>query len=303
MLDKILLIMIATSLTLFALDSEQKSQVRAQRSLKLSFIVNSYMASKNAKRHVINLAGKQRMLTQKMVKLALLSDLQVDTENSKVQLLKTAKLYQQTLNGFLEADTSLKLQKTKAAEIRDYIKALQKEWRPFYENIKSCEKHPKALSYVIDKNQPLLAHSDKLVKLFKKYGSKSNFMEKSRENIIDIAGRERMLIEKMTKEKLLLAKQINIQENRKNLQQTITLFENSLKALRKGDSRLHITKAHDKEIVMQLNKVNTLWKKLKPYYVETKSSTTVLSALVSQARVLREEMNDAVHLCEIKADY
>ncbi len=303
MLSKVCAIMIATSLTLFALDNQQKSHERAKKSFQLSSIVKSYMASKNAKRHIINLAGKQRMLTQRMVKLALLGGLKIDRENSKELLMKTAKLYDKTLNGFLEGDTSLKLEKTRDKQLRAYIKTLKQEWSAFYKNIEMYEKNPKALSYLIENNHLLLMHSDKLVKLFKKYGTKSNFMEKSRKNIIDIAGRERMLIEKMTKEKLLLAKQIKVQENRKNLQDTITLFYNSLKALRKGDSKLHIAKANNKTIVLQLGKVNDLWKKLKPSYQNSKSSTKELSALVSKARVLRKEMNDAVHLCEIKADY
>ncbi len=303
MFRKISLIMIASTLTLVAFDAQQKTELRAKRTLKLSSIVNAYISSKNAKRHSINLAGKQRMLTQKMMKLAVMRTLDIDSEKSKQALLQTAKLYDTTLKGFLAGDNTLALKRVTDPKVISFIKQLQKEWEIFYKDIALLDTKSTHISSLIEKNTKLLSDSDRLVKLLKRYGTKSNFMEKSRENIIDIAGRERMLLEKMTKEKLLVTKGIQVEKNRKSQKATMQLFDDSLRALREGDSKLHIAKAHNQKILTQLDKVDTLWHELRGAYLKDDSSKKTLSDLVAKAERLRDEMNRAVHLYETIADY
>ncbi len=50
---------------------------------------------------VINLAGKQRMLTQKMSKEALFIAKGIDVEKNKESLKKTAELFDKTLKGLI----------------------------------------------------------------------------------------------------------------------------------------------------------------------------------------------------------
>lgn len=57
----------------------------------------------------INLAGKQRMLTQKMSKESLLISLKIAPEQNKKSIKATAKLFEQTLIGLQAGNQSLGL--------------------------------------------------------------------------------------------------------------------------------------------------------------------------------------------------
>jgi len=61
---------------------------------------------------IINLAGKQRMLTQKMSKEALFIAKGISVDANKASLAKTVALFDKTLKGLVAGDASLNLPKT-----------------------------------------------------------------------------------------------------------------------------------------------------------------------------------------------
>ncbi|WP_434511013.1 methyl-accepting chemotaxis protein [Desulfitobacterium sp. AusDCA] len=83
----------------------------------------------------INLAGKQRMLSQKMSKEAALIIYDADTPESRKILDETAKLFDRTLKGFGQGDTGLGLIPTTQSNILAELKKGQEAWQPFYEKI------------------------------------------------------------------------------------------------------------------------------------------------------------------------
>jgi hypothetical protein len=285
----------------------EKSVKREKQALKLSSLVGQFMQKKSVQNHIINLSGKQRMLTQKMSKLALLISLNVNQVENKKSLTKAYKLYEKTLKGFLNGDTSLGLPATKNRKIASFIQKLQKEWSPFSKNIqtivKSSKRDSKALGYVIKNNEKLLKMSNQLVQSFKKAQTEQTFMEKSRANIVDIAGRQRMLTQKMTKEKLLVLAKVRIDQNRKKLQETINLFDSSLDGLMNGDNTLMITKPSNKKVVKQLQVVNALWRDLKPLYEKKKLQEKELAKVIDENPILLAQMHKAVLLSVDVADY
>jgi nitrate/nitrite-specific signal transduction histidine kinase len=66
---------------------------------------------------VINLAGKQRMLTQKMSKEALFVTKGIDADKNKEALSKTEGLFDKTLTGLINGDKDLDLPKNENKEI------------------------------------------------------------------------------------------------------------------------------------------------------------------------------------------
>jgi hypothetical protein len=326
-----LLVEMNKAVTLF-----EKSIKKEKQALKLSSIVGSYMKQKNIQNHIINLSGKQRMLTQKMTKLALLVSLGIDKKNNKAKLqkstkqydttleallltlgedkdkhraklIKASKLYDKTLNGFLNGDQTLGLPATKNKKIIALIKKIQKEWKEFDKNIQkisdSEKKDSEALNFVISNNENLLKMSNQLVQDFKNSQSKQTFLEKARLNIVDVAGRQRMLTQKMTKEKLLILLKIDSDKNSKKLKKTIKLFDDSLKALRFGDKNLNIVKPSNKKIKKQLEKVAKLWEELKPLYLKNNLSKKELAKLVKENPILLAKMHKAVTLSAEAIDY
>ncbi len=118
---------------------------------------------------VINLAGKQRMLTQKMTKEALGV---VSGKVKPAELLKTAKLFDKTLTGLLFGDAGLGLPKTKKKEIVEQLFKVKDLWGTFYKKIKTLTETKsnaeklKAEKYLLANNIPLLKEMNKAVKMY-----------------------------------------------------------------------------------------------------------------------------------------
>jgi hypothetical protein len=188
--------------------------------LDMASLVDDLMSGDNLIKKRINRSGKQRMLTQRMTKLALLISLNINKEEEKKSLLKFANMYDETLNEFKKGNADLGFTKENNEKIAKQIAVVEKIWKEFLNNIKIVadgkDKKDKALNYIIDNNGKLLKESNKLVSLYEKSNTSQNYMEKAMVKIVNIAGRQRMLTQKMTKEKLLCVKGKKREQQRVN---------------------------------------------------------------------------------------
>ncbi|MGB9712401.1 MAG: type IV pili methyl-accepting chemotaxis transducer N-terminal domain-containing protein, partial [Dissulfurimicrobium sp.] len=87
---------------------------------------------------------------------------------------------------------------------------------------------------------------------------------------INMAGMERMLSQKMTKDAALIVK--NDSEEQKgrlidDLKEASTLFDNSLKALKDGGKDSWLSPATNERLVSELNKLEDIWR---PFYSNVK---------------------------------
>ncbi len=119
---------------------------------------------------VINIAGRQRMLTQKMSKEALAYQVYKD-EQSLTALAATAHLFDKSIKALAHGDPSIDLAEPPTSpEISKAIEKLTSMWRPFYEHIQilaavggggfADESH---LKYVMDHNVEILKQANALV--------------------------------------------------------------------------------------------------------------------------------------------
>ena len=268
---------------------------KATTQLDFSSLVDEFMNEENSLKTTINLAGKQRMLTQLMTKLSLQIDMNIQKKSNLTKLKKTAELYDNTLKD---------LKKTTSKEVLKKITLVEKAWNPFYEEVNHLmegKKSKEALKYIVDKNENLLTLSNELVKAFEATNSSDNYLEKARLHIVNVAGRERMLTQKMTKEKLLIVK--GEEQYDSKLKETIALFDDSLTLLIKGDSKKMISKPTNEKIVAQLKVVSKLWSKLKPLYEKKKNSAKELAIVISKNPLLLKEMNSMVKMAEKEIEY
>ncbi len=285
----------------------EKSIKKEKQAIQLSSIVNQYMEAKSLQNHIINLSGKQRMLTQKISKLSLLVVLGIEPKENRARLLKATDLYDKTLRGFLKGDASLGLPPTNNAKIADYIKRLQQVWKPFEESARKVAKDRKAgiepVGYIVKNNEKLLGMSNELVQMFKRSFPKQTFLEKARADIVDVAGRQRMLTQKMTKEKLLVLLKVKPEENRKKLKETVALFDTTLRALIEGDPERNIIKPSNPSIKTALQKVAKIWEGLKPLYLKETLKKRELDRIVKENPILLAQMHRAVTLSASVAEY
>ncbi len=273
--------------------------------LDFSSLVNDFMQEGNVLKKTINLSGKERMLTQNMTKLALQSSLNIQRDKSRKSLKKVADLYGKTLNGFKNGDSDLGLKATTNKKVKERIDIVEKAWKPFYGAVNKIvdgkDKDGKAVDYLIANNEKLLKLSNDLVEAYESSNTSVNYLEKARLHTVNIAGRQRMLTQKMTKEKLLILK--GQKEYESKLAETVKLFDTSLTALIKGDKSQHITKPSNEKIVKQLKVVSKLWAELKPLYEKKKNSAKELATIITKNETLLKEMNKMVKMAEVEVEY
>jgi hypothetical protein len=256
-----------------------------------SSIIESFEEGNNRLKEKTNLAGKQRMLTQRITKLALLIDSNIKSKKNIKKLQKETKLYSQNLIT-LQSDND---KSTKQLQIITNL------WRPFKKNIENVIQKKKGIEYITQHNEELLNASNKLVSIYETSNLNLNYLDKAKLHIVNLAGRQRMLLEKMSKEKILLFKKDNTYKNK--LKTSISEFDSALKKLRSGDSTKHIPKVSNPKLIKKLNIIEPLWKKLKPLYIKEDLNQKELLTLIRQSSLLLLESNIYVKLTELETEY
>ena len=118
---------------------------------------------------------------------------------------------------------------------------------------------------------------------------------------IDVAGRQRMLSQRVAKEAMMAAAGV---EQRSVVEKTITLFEDSHRDLLQGNAKLRIPAVTDGAIRDQLVKVEGLWRGYKKEilaYIDAPDEAT-LKAIHQQSPVVLKEMNKGVGMMAREAN-
>ncbi|MBB1487436.1 methyl-accepting chemotaxis protein [Oceanospirillum sediminis] len=110
---------------------------------------------------------------------------------------------------------------------------------------------------------------------------------------INIAGRQRMLSQRIAKEAFLVAAEI---EQKAALQKTITLFERSHQDIVKGNPAEGMNPISDNAILTQMDKVYDLWQEYKSTLIQYTDAPdkTLMERIHQQSPVVLQEMNKAV---------
>ncbi len=300
---KLLIVLKEMNVTVGLYEKSVKKQITFTA---IASIVNTVTSLQNKKGHVINLAGKQRMLTQEMSKESLLVALGIDKKQNLKNLKNTSALYDKTLNGFLNGEKSLDLKKA-GKKLQKQLANVKSIWTPFYANIQKITAggilDKKALSHIVKNNEKLFNASHKSVLMFKDEKSFDNSIDSVMTQNIDLAGKQRMLTQKMTKEKLLVIGGMDVANNFKNLKTSVALFDKTLQGLMDGDKTLNLTGTTIIYLKEQLETVEDMWMKLKPIYLKKKVSDKEISQIIKGNLPLLKEMDKAVKMFEDAADY
>ncbi len=112
---------------------------------------------------VINLSGRQRMLTQKMTKEYLLVALGIEPEKNRQNLIRTMALFETTLMGLKDGNDILP--PTKDPKIRAQLDKVFALWRQF-KPLLSKPATPENLKVIARLNLPLLAEMNRAVKMY-----------------------------------------------------------------------------------------------------------------------------------------
>jgi len=247
---------------------------------------------------ILNLSGKQRMLTQKMSKEALLVGKGIDIENNQKALKKTIALFDKTLKGLLNGDKELNLVKTKDKKIikeLQSVSALWKEFKIFIDRIADGKFKRTALKAIEMGNIPLLQSMNHIVKMYEeKY--KEQLSDKTA-TTINLAGKERMLIQKMTKELLLIAHNLESNSYMNSLKRGGRFFKDTLCELINDKEATKSPK-----VEKELQEVKKLWDKYQESIVNTELSEKGIHKFNEKEKVFVEKMTSKLIIVATKID-
>ncbi|MCH9741100.1 MAG: type IV pili methyl-accepting chemotaxis transducer N-terminal domain-containing protein [Epsilonproteobacteria bacterium] len=177
---------------------------------------------------VINISGKQRMLTQKISK----DIFRLSTSNSSDTsgIVKNLKEFDNSLNDLIKGNSQRGIYKPPTEEIKEQLLLVQKQWLPFKERVESFVTYLPTIrakkDFVFNNNFHLLNYSDDIVKTMVKLNVEGFY--------IDLAGKQRMLSQRMISYALLYLNETkpesysNFVESFKEYDKTIKMFSSNI---------------------------------------------------------------------------
>lgn len=220
----------------------------------------------------VDVAGKQRMFTQRMLKDYAMVGLQNDFGNPQQDLKDTMEEFSQNLESLIafnkESATNESLTKVKAL------------WTPIREQLQSSPLKENAAKLQEDL-ETLLAQANDATALFAKQTGKESG------NIINISGRQRMLSQRMASLYMLKVWGIDDPKFQEKMDKSMTLFSTSLDTLMKSD--------------MNTPEINALLSNVKKSYmffeIMNKSKSKFIPALIfKKSNEILKDMNTVTGL-------
>jgi len=206
-----------------------------------------------------------------MAKCAVLMKNDISLESNREILMHSAKEFDAFINGMYHGDKKLHLKKETDKQILEELDEVNEEWKKFYSNIKNLYKEGKinkdAYGYIIENNEKLLRLSHKLTQTIQSKTILNTNDNQVIINTLKFADRQKMLTQKMLKEKFLVYTNENKERNNVRLRGSVILFKNGLNGLLNGDKKRGIAKFTNKKIKKKLEEMNSLYKESEELYI------------------------------------
>ena len=245
----------------------------------------------------INLAGRQRMLTQLLAKATCFISLGVDDKAQANVMWTTHDIFEEVLVALRKGNAELRMLPEQDPQILAALDTIAKHWMSYGRAVQQGD-----LPAVIEQNIVLLNAINDSVTLFEKRYGAAGKVPPEIAAAINIAGRQRMLSQKASKELCLIAAGSDVAGNRASLVATMDLFERSLRALRDGEATMGLRPAPNDAIRGLIKTGEAEWAKLKAVLARVaQGGTAGVSEVASVASLnmpVLEAMEDIVEAYE-----
>lgn len=216
-------------------------------------------------RHKINLSGRQRMLSQRMAAATCMAASGFDGKSRAEVAWFAHSEFAAALAELQYGNESKNIPAEGDRAILAAFEEVEQVWAsvgPAVQQLSSGDLHPVVLRQLLTGNLPLLKASNAVVtQIVARYGG--DVIDPESAKTINIAGRQRMLSQKMMKQACFVAADFELEKNKAALVETIALFDRSLVQLRNGDGPSGVMAPPNPDVARQLDYVATLWEEYK----------------------------------------
>lgn len=258
----------------------------------------------DAGKYRINIAGKQRALTQRMAKAACFIELGVEKEMHLASLAKSHDEFDKVLHILREGSPELFVTPETDRRTLEGLNRVLKTWEGFGAAIQHVvdtgEVSFEAEEEILEANVIALSEMNEAVAHIQHEYANPNEMNMAAAVSINIFGRQRMLAQQASKEFCYVAAAHHVQEEKELLAKTHALFENSMLAIMHGMPAVGISPPPNQEISDQLEVVHNIWLPMDDIFTraaagEVPTKEEILF-IATENNHLTEEMNKAVHM-------
>ena len=231
----------------------------------LSLPVHSFLNDAEA----INKSGLQRMLSQRIAKGYLMIGLEVNPEEAIKQLDNSIALY--------EAQTLELMDYAPNREISKTLQLIASHWQSYRIMVLTQPEQANALK-VIEDSDTLLKLNEKLVRQIEQYANHKAA------HLINTAGRQRMLSQRIGKYYLAMAWKLPIPDLEAR-------FNESVKEFEEGLDTLNASKLNNPQITAQLQKASSQWQFSKTGFKMNRLNQYVPTVISVTTESLLKKMN------------
>ncbi|MEL6681305.1 MAG: type IV pili methyl-accepting chemotaxis transducer N-terminal domain-containing protein [Pseudomonadota bacterium] len=227
----------------------------------------------------IDFSGKLRMLSQRIVAAGCNYAAGIDPEKSGAVLSATSVEFQKIIDALEFGDPDLGIigaEERRRTQVG--ISKLRELWDPTNATaqlIAAGDTSPELVMQLADQSAPLLEMAKLLVTEISAQYSDPTALLQSDALVIDIAGRQRMLSQRMSKNDCLISSGVNTETATAELQGASEMFEVSLMALRNGMDEAGIKEPPNDTIADGLDTVINGWTELKPLVEKVVSGESI----------------------------
>lgn len=263
------------------------------------FEISSAQASK-----IVDVAGRQRMLSQRMVKSACLTVAHVNFDVNYSDMIAAHDDFQIAHVGLRRGSVELGILPVTMENVVAEMRIVDAQWRvmsPFIGQFANFGTISGNDLFALDQHSLILTAStgDTVGTIVEGYATNFKDISLAQTITVNIAGRQRMLSQKMVKEMCMMT----VMGLESDLEHTIEMFDTSLNALINGFPEAGVMAPPNASILAKLIEAEQLWTVLKPAAVAACEgdipSTETLAEFSIMMENLLQTMNEAVGLYSI----
>ena len=238
----------------------------------------------------LDMAGRERMLIQRIVKASCYVLSGVDVEHYAETAIADSATFESTLDGLINGSSELGWVPEGDQTVRSALKNAFVLWeglRPAALQVANGDFNSVAVRQILDQTDVAVLAMNTAVGEMQKSGPSADGNERVTATI-NSAGRQRMLTQKMAKEFCFLLNDISKKKQQELLLESVLLFDDTLKALRAATPESEGFSPAPEKAIKQLEQVSQTWSVMQP----------ILLGAIETGQAEHESLAEVVHLSD-----